>query len=272
LLDPEFLRANEAAKWRESVNNPIPTPSQCVVVADAQTDATTKCDILNTHPLIIGPLGLAAVGLFGALLTWALVDRIPTWESGTVDTKAPPSAEQQEILARVGLLNEINPLACFGAVIALTFSATLAVVHRSWQMLLSGILAGVVLGASGGFLGGWTGHRIRFEDMPIVDVARNLLEHALTWGLLGAGVGLAVALPSGRVSLLGKALVGAALAGVVAAAGYVVIAAILFPSYGVEGIASADQGIRLAVFCLNGMLMGAFIGVACAPAKNQLVR
>lgn len=226
-----------------------------------------------------GPLAMAALGLLGAVIAWGVLAEFRPYWKNVQEGMGPPGEEQRAQHTRSVLLNNVSAFAIVGALMAACCAAGGAAARRTWVRPLFGALAGVIMGGALGALGGWAGHRILYGALSLIDQAKSMLrpdvadivnailQHALVWGAIGLGIGGAVALAVGKARAIIKSMVATALGGVVAAAAYVTVLVFFFPNLSPESLLPTLQVERLALFCVNGLLMGGFVGLALAPGR-----
>lgn len=216
-----------------------------------------------------GPLKLAVAGLLSAIVGWWLLAEFPvSWQSSYQGTTAPPKAEQQrQMLYR--FLNVAVVFAAVGAAIAFGCGCGHSLARRAWKVLFAVAVPSLALGFAGGAISTWCASRLQPSLMSLdIDLAKNILSHMVVWGGVGLGVGCAAALSAVRWAAFPKAMAAGSLGGVISAAGFVVVAAVFFPSFVTDDLLPARHIERLALFASNGLLMGLFVGMSLVPAHT----
>lgn len=211
----------------------------------------------------------ALAGLLGAVIGCGLLYEFPvSWEHVHEGT-APPSQAEQQLMAKYRVWNMAVIFGTMGAAIALGCVCGQPVWGRSWKVGLALAPASLLLGSVAGVAGLWCALRFPRQWLwSIDDLGQNIIYHLLIWSVVGLAAGFTAALPVARWGSLVKATIAGALGGVVSAAFFVVGAAVLFPSVVTDDLVPRLPIERFALFGLNGLMMGLFIGLALAPSTN----
>lgn len=142
--------------------------------------------------------------------------------------------------------NSALALAIIGGILGGLLCLMTGIVRRKWTVILAGPIGGALIGGvsgtAAGFAGVWLSvflERFQLTANTPADLAGRWLRqmylsvavHAAEWSLVGVGVGLAVALASGRAKVMGRTIGYAITAGLLAAIAYTPLAALpmLFP-------------------------------------------
>jgi hypothetical protein len=247
-------------------------PSDRSVSADMPESNAELNASKDTGPRVQhGTFSLAVAGVLGALLAGVVSVQFPPGWRYTHPGSAPPNAAEQALYRRAALLNTVSAFAVVGAVMAVCGVAGGSFSRRSWKLLCIGAPVGLLLGAAAGALGGWAGNRIQTGSvLELTDIAKSVVQQATVWCSIGLAVGCSIALTLGRLKALGNAIVAAVLGGGLSALIYVAIVAFLFPGVSTDALLPSPQVERLALFCLNGLLMGGLVGLVTTEKPSKV--
>ncbi|HWB12896.1 MAG TPA: hypothetical protein VG826_26970 [Pirellulales bacterium] len=92
-----------------------------------------------------------------------------------------------------------------------------------------------------------------------------MAKHAVVWASVGAGVGCGVAIPLLRFWPVVQAMVTGAVGGLAAAICYESLLGVFFPLESTDILFPTQPANRLVLFCLNGVLIGGFLGLVLTP-------
>jgi hypothetical protein len=200
---------------------------------------------------------LAAVAFL--LIFWRYEQIFFAPEEITMMTQVTPEADAE--MRRVRAWNWMYGYALFGGILSAALSATEGAARRSLIRLLAGLVVGALLGALFGWGAGYAASVIYSGNFLEVDpMIRTMLFQACAWVVLGIGVGLATAAPAGSMRVIGKAVLGAVLGGLISAMLYPILAAYLFPTDHSDRVVPAGLGNRLFWVGLTSGLMGLLLG------------
>lgn len=216
-----------------------------------------------------GALTLAVAGVLGALVAWVVLAEFRPYFQHAQRGQAPPNEETQALARRDALLNTVSAFAIVGAAMVVCVVAGESLSRRSWRMLAIAAPVGLVLGAGAGALGGWAGYCVQTgSSLGLIDLAKSAVQQVTVWGIIGIGMG--IAMPPRRLTAWVNAVVAAALGGGFAALIYVATVAFFFPDVSAEALLPDSHAQRLAIFCLNGLLMGGFVGLVTTEKASKV--
>lgn len=223
-----------------------------------------------------GPL---AVTVLLAISVWLVMDRtFPVFQL-PAELQNPPSPTPVELIDKINeataRMTRQNALLVYG------FTGALAgLILGVWEGVLQrrglggaagaalGLLVGGLAGASGACCAQeftlWLRSRETVDSMQLA-----IASHASGWGLLGGGIGLALAMLGRNTAVVGRALVGGAAGGALCGVLLPVVAAYVLPDSNSELIVP-DPGIFRIVWLLCGL--GAALSGAVAMGRSSGVR
>ena len=145
--------------------------------------------------------------------------------------------------------------------------------RRSWRGAIVGLVFGSFVCAVAGAGAGWLGRYVWDWVAPNLDeIPRGMLLQAMMWGSLGTVVGFSMALPTRRVAVMLRCAFATALAGLVSAMLFGILAAHFFPLENIALVVPRGNS-RILWTVLTTALMGVLGGwYGCAADTEQVRR
>jgi len=171
------------------------------------------------------------------------------------------------IQAQVNRQNVILDMAVFGVLLATALAVGEAMARRSVAPLLVAPPVGLVFGILAG-LAGYFVYAFCTRTAPLTDTGAIQVQGAI-FGLLGAGVGLALALFARPLSQAVTAVVAGMVTGVVAGVLYPVGVALLLPRFNTESLIPVGTPNRLLWIGLVSVLLGLCIPWVAFSRKTR---
>jgi hypothetical protein len=203
--------------------------------------------------------------LAGGLLVWGIllailpVFTIPQ-ELANLEPPIPPdkAAEQDLAILTANWQNAVLSLSLLGLFVGAGLAVAEAGKRGSagsglWRCPASGAIA-AAFGAGAGLLGGFV--FVSLQDNTLSPLARTVATQAAMLGLFGLGIGIAVAVPYGRLRLLFQSAVGGALGGLLTALLFPTAVGYLLPSAQTERILPKDNTVLLILIATVTLLIG----------------
>ncbi|MGH7200500.1 MAG: hypothetical protein ACREJB_07835, partial [Planctomycetaceae bacterium] len=183
--------------------------------------------------------------------------------------------------ADVAMKNLVLTLGLLGAVVGAVIGLAGGVRDRSFGRGVVGLLLGLVLGGglavASAYLGQEIGARIdasmphtaAFHTRQYGKMLRTLAVHATFWGLIGLAAALAATLPTRRIGLMLKSVLGAIIAAILAMMVYQALLGNLFQVSRFELLLPQEIGPIVAWTLPASVLIGVAIGRLSVPRQKK---
>jgi hypothetical protein len=242
----------------------------------AAPDSRAQAAATSAIPrLAVGPFLILFAAVPAALIGWTL------FPVGTVDLQKsliPPSEALQAALSAASsdagrpraMTDEENALyqqwqainsalafAIFGGIYGGLAGFLEGARRVSFARAAVGLVGGLVLGAVLGAAGGYAANVVYHIDLPqVIPLAKTMIVQSILWGMFGAGVGLALALPSRSGRVVGLTVSGGIVGGVLAAVVYCFLWPIFLPKVPTELVAPLRKDHRLLWLLFHFVILG----------------
>jgi hypothetical protein len=259
--------------WCIVMTNVHPDSNAGAAAPDSQTQDAAATSAIPR--LAVGPLLILFAAVPAALIGWTM------FPVGTVDFQEsliPPSESLQAALNAASsnagrpraLTDEENALyqqwqvinsalvfAIFGGIYGGLAGFLEGARRLSFVRALVGLVGGLVLGAVLGGAGGYVANVMHRLDLPqLIPLAKTMVVQSMLWGMFGAGVGLALALPSRSGRVVGLTVAGGIVGGVLAAVVYCFAWPIFLPQVPTELVAPLRKDHRILWLLFHFVVLG----------------
>jgi len=173
----------------------------------------------------------------------------------------------QEQLERVNYQNTLLTLAIIGAALSGVFGLAEGIRRRSFRAMgigmVTGILAGLVLGGFAGIVAHFTKQQLHpFVKDSLMYVI--LAVHAAAWAIIGSAVGLAISLMTRQPRVIGRSVAAGVLAGPIVAFLFLLLGVfliILFNNPSPDTVIPSGKVNQLCWTTIAAVTMGLFVGI-----------
>lgn len=219
-----------------------------------------------------GMCAFLAAGLVGGALAWAVVQHFDEPFPRPAIASRNPSPEQLAAVRRAEFGNVAFVFAVFGAIVSAGFVVTEGIARKRPVFAALGLLVAAGLGGAFG-AGAGAAVKIAYE-YPLPDswddwirnpnfpfqMVKTMAVHGIGWGIVGLGIGLGLALPTGRARVFFRAPFAALIGGMISALVYGFVVALLFKTAQTDLMVPRGTWNRLAWFLVTAGLMGLVVG------------
>jgi hypothetical protein len=250
------------------------SPAPPAATAQTAAPAPTSGQSLG-RALILAVLGLvAAVVIHSAIAAMGQIFHLPP-ELAALGVGGPPGPEDQRRLGAANLVLRYKHFAVWmglaGAIIGALYSGILACLVRRDRgraipfSIVIGALVGGAVGATAGPLAVYVDEYLRNNlavGQLVVPETKIMMMHAATWGVFGAGIGLATALAVSRKKGrdVPAATIGGAIAGVLGGVLFPFVTGAIAPLADVSLPIPEEPKIRVLWLALPLAIIGLVLG------------
>ena len=218
-------------------------PNETVQGTEQASDVAEQTAPSGTAGSALGAWAICLLlGVVAAGASWGLVlkfgmffDTLIPERLANLDMMVATDEEAREQLAAIQTARQRNTalaLGMVGLVSAGLLGAAAGLARKSPGAALLGLPLGIVLGAAVGAAGGlaeFEMNRRLVEIVQIPETVRTILDHALAWGLVGAGVGLTILVVCRKSVPARRLMIAPIAAGVMGGILYTPLALIFLP-------------------------------------------
>ncbi|MGE0606817.1 MAG: hypothetical protein AB7O62_06790 [Pirellulales bacterium] len=228
--------------------------------SEAAADAVPASRTVQPR-LFSGPGLQLAVGLLAGMLVWAVhppqtsLVPIPRELRAVSMREVQRNPDLMRVLRRWEWSNCCATVALIGLMASGAFGLVEGASRRSWRGagvgLFVGMLAGGLAGAGMGLLGRYVWQLVEHQ---LEDLQRGILLQAIMWTAVGLAAGACMALPTRRAIVAWRCALACALAGLISALVFGVLAASIFPLDSTEQLVPQGDARILWTMLTTGLM------------------